>query len=152
MSDLTLDHTILPERFAAWGIAWPGAHPETGEPFVSADRMTLSGGRRPVHHLPPSRPSRTIATAWETVYNDDGDEYEEPTAWRDLTDEEWAEALAHYERIKDRTVTYVASPVVVEARFRTESGATADGIGDGKAWTWTGWSVPPGVVWRALAE
>jgi hypothetical protein len=123
------------ETIELYGVAWPDPHPETREPFVEVTAFERRSNDQIVHHCPPSPPERRIATAWETAYNGDGEEYEEPTAWRDLDDDEWAAALAAYERVKGNTMAIVRGQETIEGRFVTASGAYARGMYAG-SWRW----------------
>lgn len=136
---------MTPTELARWDVAWPGPHPETGEQFVSVEQFERRQESQTVHFLPPNYPSRQIATAWETAYDEDGYEYEAEIAWRDLTDDEWAAALAAYEKALaewNRTGGRVRVPgaTTITGRFSTASGAWAEGDSDGKRWLWREWS------------
>ena len=132
--------TMTKDFLAQYGIAWPDKHPDTGESFGTVEKFSRTCSIQTVHHLPIGYPERRVATDWETqtVYDDEWeDEIEVPTAWRDLTDEEWAAALAHYEKHKSDTVGYVPSgPDYIEGTFETASGAWAKGVYDGERWHW----------------
>lgn len=126
------------ERF---GIAWPDKHPDTGEPFTDAKNFERTGSVQMVHHLPIGYPSRKVAIQWETRWSDEGEwceEYDVPTKWRTMTDDEWAEALAHYEKHKNETVGFAtAGPDRIEGTFQTPSGSWAKGLWTGSEWHWT---------------
>ncbi len=125
----------------------PGRHPITHEDFVEAEVEEVRDADRR-HSFPPAYPERRIATAWEAGYDGD-DEVQIPTAWRELTDEEWELALDAYRKANDeyaRTggVIVRAGPTTVTGTFTTATGATATGVlGNDGGWRWTEVSADP---------
>lgn len=123
------------------GIAWPDRHPTTGEPFAELDGFSRTCSVQTVHHMPIGYPSREVAIEWETRWSDEGEwseEYEVPTKWRTMADDEWANALAHYEKHKHETFGFVpAGQDHIEGTFETASGSWAKGVWTGKEWFWT---------------
>lgn len=83
----------------------------------------------------------------EIVVDEDGDEDEIVTEWRELNDDEWRDAQAAYERAREewkRTngAAIVRGPVTTSATFYTVNGRTvarAIYIESGKRWHFTEW-------------
>lgn len=146
---MTRPHDITKDVLAKLGIEWPDKHPDTGEPFTDVKGFARTCSIQKVHHLPIGYPERRVATAWETQTIYDGDYVDEIdvlTAWRDLTDDEWAAALAHYEKHKHETMGFVpGGPPMIEGEFETASGSRAKGQWDGEKWFWTETSSSCGV-------
>ena len=119
---------------------WPKEkHPGTGEPFVDG---TIDIRSELIETIvgPPARPTRDV---WDV--DDNGD----ATLVRRMTAAEFKKAMARYEREKSAHilssgVVRTAGPVVVSGKFRTKSGATAEGIRSGtkpkSEWIWNAWS------------
>lgn len=101
---------------------WPkGSHEITKEPFAEMVEWSREPQYQDFECMPPSPPSRT-----EIIWEDDN-VYSE----RELSEEEFAEATANYEKAREewnRTKGHLrqkAGPDVYKATFRTASGATA---------------------------
>lgn len=123
--------TSREDEFKAMGLTWPKTHPVSGEAFV-ADDLERSRDSQVHHYLGPMPPSREVVTEW------DGDE---PSAWRELTDDEFAAAQAQYmaceaEFRRTGGVVRTVGPTTTRCTFRCANGDTAEGIWDGKAWQW----------------
>lgn len=137
---------MTPVEFARWGLAWPATHPETGEPFTTGT-FQRNMNRQQIRWPRPERPSRQVAAAVETWLDEDGDEHESVTAWRDLTDAEWAEVMTSYEaavRRWDETggIAFTPGQTTTTGTFKTGSGATASGDYGGGRWCWREWEAP----------
>ena len=131
---------MTPADFARWGLAWPAPHPDTGEPFTEGT-FTRNMNRQMVRWPRPMRPDRQVVTATEWVTDEDGYDEEIATAWRDLSDAEWAEVTASYDaavRRWDETggIAFTAGRPETTGTFTTASGASASGTLDGDAWYW----------------
>lgn len=112
------------------GIPWPTPTREVdGSEFVSVDSVEFYPQEEFVQLLEPSPPVRDIPARVEV--DEDGEEH--VVEWRALTDEEYAEAYALYERAWKRWLSTMGreriktGPTIVEARFRTKHGTLAEG-------------------------
>lgn len=128
------------QEIEALGVKWP--EPYEGRPFVDGE-VTWHRPVQRVHYSPPAYPDLEIETDWEEVYDEGWEEYRRiPTAWRTLTDEEWAEALATYEKAKaeyykTNGTWVVPGATTVEGVFFTCDGLTARGLYGKDKWFWT---------------
>lgn len=120
-------------------ITWPDKDPILGEAFSKSTSFTIDKNSHSVDFPPPLYPSRQIAIAWETRYDENDDyDYEVETEWRDRTDEEWEEALAEYK--KSPPLFVKNGPDIIFGTFTTDSGVEVHGTYDGEKWHWDRWS------------
>lgn len=118
---------------------WPtDAHPITREPFVACDEFHRNAECIQHRYLRKGPPARAIYR-----YEDDG------AVWvRDRTDEEFAEALAAWEKADAQWLACMGTfttrgPTITAGTFRTASGAMAQGYWAPKGWYWTS-------TWRGI--
>lgn len=101
--------------------ALPPVHPESGESFVEA-AIDARTDRKTQRYAPPLPPSR-----WTCDYvDDDGEE----VGTRELTEAEYVEAVARYEKALERWnktggIVQSQGPTTIEATCRTPSGMRA---------------------------
>lgn len=136
--------TVTAKDLARHGIAWPEAHPDTGEPFVKVEHLERRTERQAVHYDCPAQPLRQVPVSTEWVVDEDGFDEEIVTAWRDLTAEEWTPIVAAYEAAvaewkRTGGVWMTAGQTATAGRFAAASGAWADGDSDGRRWLWREW-------------
>lgn len=141
----------IPELTRAWfesnKLPWPPASNDIdGTEFVRCEQMIVQPQFETLRYLQPSYPLRRVAVAF--AYDEETDE-EWPTEYRDMTDAEWNEALASYEKAMREwrrthgTVRRKTGPDILDATFVTKGGARAVGrlVRGTKQWTWLEWSM-----------
>lgn len=112
---------------------WPTEpHPSTGEPFVECVAFDQRTDHQTLRSLRPSKPDREVYT-----YEDDC-----PVYVRDLTDEEYAAAIASWEKAdaewkRTNGMFVTRGQTHTSGTFKTASGATASGECAGTHWRWT---------------
>lgn len=127
---------------AAYGCAWPDAHPATGEPFVGVSIEQTRAVEREWLWPPGPEPALTI-----DVYDADGEYVGE----HELSDEDYAERVARWQRYRNEYAQagawpgarYLMRAGAIETRgtFTTSSGSEVSGVWAGDRWVWDSWSV-----------
>lgn len=143
----------LRAMLTAWEISWPTPDPaEERAPKERCSKIVkLSRHAQYQEHynpFPPSPPERTvIADAEEDFLIGDGGPLEDHT--RTLSDEEWAVALAAYEKARKEHercgghYRQKTGPDIVDATFILENGGHANARWVGTAWMFLDWSSEP---------
>ena len=128
---------MTPAEIEEFGAKWPSKHPKSGEPFVRGV-AGLESSTGVTQMAPPAPPERQVATAWEP----DG----RPTAFRTLTDEEYAASVTAYRNARiaygttGGTAAIKRAGTVLEGRFETDEGDWAVGSFVDGQWVWQDWS------------
>ncbi len=114
---------------------WPKEpHPRTGEAFVDCVEITAETAIHSHTLSPPSPPDRTMVLEWD----DEGFPIEE----RELTVAEFAQAQKDFRKALKQYrdgngVAHSPGKTSISGKFRTASGASAEGQSDGDGrWFW----------------
>jgi hypothetical protein len=110
---------------ACYGLPIPSTHPTSGAEFVRAD-VEIESGDEAVRLPPPIRPTRMTCDG----IDDDGVEINP----RELTEEEYAAAVASYENAVEKYVAtggvyYTKGPTTVRLKLFCANGASAEYVG-----------------------
>ena len=138
---------ITRDHFEVMGGPWPPPSEDTGRRRLS--RCTEIRCEKQVQQVQqvvgPARPDREVPVAWETVVDADGEEDDYVSEWRTLSDAEYAEAMATYEKASAefrRTggLHFVKTgPDIVTATFVAEDGSIGVGRCVDSKWIWIEW-------------
>lgn len=138
-------HEVRPDPMrSAWlkttGVPWPHAHPTSGFEFVTAESLDISRAHEFVRYERPPAPTRKVPAAW----NEDG----EPTAFRELSEKEWADALDAFRRAvaewhQNGGFGWIAEGERISATFFCADRTWARGLYRAGKWVWLQQSLEP---------
>jgi len=131
------------------GLTWPEPDKDMGNRrFARCTDLKRHAQHDRMHYLPPIMPSREVLCDTEEDFLVGDSDYTDQGHTRTMTDEEWAVALANYEKAQEQwhrsggVAIVKAGPDIIDATFVLEDGGIAKGRWTGKGWAWLEWEGP----------